>query len=445
MAYTTFDNNYATARFIVGASGQANYLTIQAAITAASSGNTIFILPGTYTENLTLKAGVNISAYTCDAFTPNVVILGTCTFTGTGVVSISGVQLQTNSAFCLAVTGSAASIVNVNECYFNITNNTGISYTSSNAASGLNIINCNGNIGTTGIALIAQSSIGKSIILDCYITNLGSSLTASTISAGTLGIDNSYLYHAFTSSGTSIFGSSYSTFDMNSLNTTAITMGGSGLQNLNSCTVNSGTASAISIGSTATITGCNIASTNTNAITGAGTINNVGNNFTQSSYKINTSTISPGYNTDTSGISFDGGTNLLSNYVQAAAFTPVLNFGGASTGITYTLQVGEYTRIGNCIFYTLTLVLSSKGALTGSATITGFPINAGGFNCCTVLGVTTGLTLTALYTNPYLQVTTGGSIGGLFQYGSGQNAVTIQNTSFTNTTVIVATGFYFTS
>ena len=50
------DNLFGTARFIVNpTAGLGNYTTIQAAITAASAGDTIFIMPAVYTENLTLK------------------------------------------------------------------------------------------------------------------------------------------------------------------------------------------------------------------------------------------------------------------------------------------------------------------------------------------------------------------------------------------------------
>jgi len=61
--FTTSDNNYGTAKLIVDATaGSGNYTTIAAALAAASSGQTIFIRPGTYTENLTLVAGVNLTS-----------------------------------------------------------------------------------------------------------------------------------------------------------------------------------------------------------------------------------------------------------------------------------------------------------------------------------------------------------------------------------------------
>lgn len=51
-------------------------------------------------------------------------------------------------------------------------------------------------------------------------------------------------------------------------------------------------------------------------------------------------------------------------------YTPELLIGGASTGITYSTQIGEYYEIGNMIFGNLHIKLSSKGALSGSLTVT---------------------------------------------------------------------------
>ena len=59
-------------------------------------------------------------------------------------------------------------------------------------------------------------------------------------------------------------------------------------------------------------------------------------------------------------------------------WTPALNFGGATTGITYTTQSGNYVRMGNLVYVHFSIVLSSKGSATGAATITGLPFAGGG-------------------------------------------------------------------
>lgn len=107
-----------TAEYVVDPTlNNGTHQTIQAAITAASSGDTIFIRPGTYTENLTLKAGVNLAAYSCDALTPNVVIAGNATATFTGACTLTGIRLRTNAANFLTVSGVGNTVVNLINCY----------------------------------------------------------------------------------------------------------------------------------------------------------------------------------------------------------------------------------------------------------------------------------------------------------------------------------------
>jgi hypothetical protein len=66
--------------------------------------------------------------------------------------------------------------------------------------------------------------------------------------------------------------------------------------------------------------------------------------------------------------------NTLDDYQEDSAFTPALTFGGGSTGIAYTTQVGQATKIGNRVLFDLTIVLSNKGSSTGVALITGLPV-----------------------------------------------------------------------
>lgn len=69
-----------------------------------------------------------------------------------------------------------------------------------------------------------------------------------------------------------------------------------------------------------------------------------------------------------SGLTFDG-SNTLANY-SVGTWTPTLSFSGASVGVTYSTQQGNYTRIGNTIFFHINLVLTSKGSSTGECRIT---------------------------------------------------------------------------
>lgn len=289
---------YSTAvGHIVDKNGYGDFTTIQAAITAAASGDTVFIRANNtaYSENLTLKAGVNLSAFGSDSSlnaTGRVIISGTCTLTTAGTVTISGIQLQTNSAALLAVTGSANSVVNLENCYLNCTNNTGITYSSSGSTSGINVYRCEADLGTTGIGLYTHSGAGTLRFQNCRITNSGASTTASSNSAGLVQFDQCNLFIPISNSSTGTTNFNFSLADTSAQNTTTFTTAGSGTSNFFQSRGSSGSASTISIGSGTTVV-CqlsSIGSSNANAITGSGTIAYQALAFTGSSQTINTTT-----------------------------------------------------------------------------------------------------------------------------------------------------------
>lgn len=285
------------AKWIVDATAnRGTHTTIQAAITAASAGQTIFIRPGTYTEDLTLKAGVNLTAFGSNSSldgTGSVIISGNATFNAAGTVTISGIQLQTNSAAFLTVSGSAASIVNLENCFLNCTNATGISFSVANTAARIYAFRCEGNLGTTGIGYHSSSSTGILLYDYCYFSNTGNSVTASTNSAGQVLFISSVANIAFSTSSTGVFLTSHSVINPGTLNITAITTAGTGILNQAFLsTISTGSASSISIGSGTTMAVHNniIESSNTNAITGAGTISYSCLAFSATSSTINTTT-----------------------------------------------------------------------------------------------------------------------------------------------------------
>lgn len=349
-------NTFTTAKWIVSpTASDGTHTTIAGALAAASSGDTIFIRPGTYTENPTLVAGVNLAAFQSDSL-GHVIINGTCTLTTAGAVVITGIQLKTNSAALLAVTGSAASVVTLQNCYLNCANNTGITFSSSNGSAGITLNNCSGDVATTGITLFSHSSAGLLIFNYSIFTNTGSSTTASTISAGTMTSFSSSFATLITTSGTGAVVSQGTSFG-NGVNGISLTLGGTGNNGSNFDNYSSGSASCLSIGTgaTANITNAIVASSNTNSIAGAGTLAYGDLVFTGSSKTLSTTT--------------------QTNF-NAGSFTPVLNLGGATTGITYSSQVGHYYRTGSMVFCTIYINLSSKGSATGSATITGLPFTS---------------------------------------------------------------------
>ena len=74
--------------------------------------------------------------------------------------------------------------------------------------------------------------------------------------------------------------------------------------------------------------------------------------------------------TSASGASFSS--QLLDHY-EEGSWTPVLSFGGGTTGITYSARDGAYTRIGRQVTVNFMIEMTSKGSSTGTATVTGLP------------------------------------------------------------------------
>ena len=269
-------NNYGCAKFIVDASAaNGTHTTISSALTSASSGETIFIRPGTYTENPTLKAGVNLCAYVCDSslnITGHVIINGTCSMTTAGTVTISGIQLQTNSAALLSVTGSAASVVELVNCYLNMSNNTGITFSSSSASASIRIETSRGDLGTTGIAIFSHSSAGTLAITRSIFSNSGASSTASTCSAGSVSSIDSFYGNPMTFSGTGRITAKFSEIDSSATNSTSLTTVSGTSNDLQYVRLSSGTATPLSVGGTVTMAGATLHHTNATGITGAGTL-----------------------------------------------------------------------------------------------------------------------------------------------------------------------------
>lgn len=132
--------------------------------------------------------------------------------------------------------------------------------------------------------------------------------------------------------------------------------------------------------------------------------------------------------------------NTLDDY-EEGTFIPTISFGGASVGIVYTNNTGVYTKIGNTVFYSLNIVISSKGTSVGAMLINGLPFT--------------------VHTNPasgapgsmiYVGITTTGTIGiyaiettaslSLVQTDPTGVSTVIANTVVANATTIRVSGHY---
>lgn len=370
-------NTFGVAKWIVSATASdGTHTTIGAALTSASSGDTIFIRPGSYTENLTLKAGVNLSAFPCDAYTAdgnttaaNVIILGKCSATFAGNCSLSGINLKTNSDFCLSVTGSSATTIELKSCYIDANNNTAIQFTSSSGSSKIELYDCRGDMDTTGISYFTHSGAGALKFWSGVYSNNGASSTAATCSGGgTVEIRNSYWNCPVTTSSTSGFIMQFCDCEQ------PLIINGTGSSSILNSNVVGATNSAISIGTGAicSVVNCGINSSNTNAITGAGTLQIGGTIFTSSSSTINTTTVTGlplstkqgGTSLTASGTAGNllksDGTNWTSSTPQSVGASLILisqQVASSSASIAFTLNSSYITY--KLIFRELTMSVGS--------------------------------------------------------------------------------------
>ncbi len=117
----------------------------------------------------------------------------------------------------------------------------------------------------------------------------------------------------------------------------------------------------------------------------------------------------------------------------SGTFTPVLKFGGGTTGITYSTQQGKYTRASGITTVEVKINLTSKGSSTGTASITGLPVNSTAVSVGTLaLDAVSGIT------SPYAYVFAGDSEIFLRQNNSGGIGV-LSNTNFGNASEIILT------
>lgn len=132
---------------------------------------------------------------------------------------------------------------------------------------------------------------------------------------------------------------------------------------------------------------------------------------------------------------------LLADY-EEGTFTPTITFGGGSTGITYNSQLGVYTKIGRMVYYSLSLVLTSKGSSAGDAFVAGLPftaLNTTGINPDGTARSVTSITFVAPFYAAVIQNTT---TAGLLNNNLGAQAF-LTDISFSNTSEFAITGAYF--
>ena len=354
MPINTGDNKFGVAKWIVDPiSGLGTHTTIAGALTSASSGDTIFVRPGTYTENVTLKAGVNLTAFACDAITESVKIVGKLTASFAGTCAINSICLQTNSDYFLVVSGSSATVVNLQNCLLSMSNNASIQYTSSSSSSEISLLSCSIK-GGGNYAFITSTGSGSVRISNCY--SFGSeSNVASTFQAGTLTAmrSNFKFPFSFTSFGTSYL--DHCQIDTSTAPSTAITCTTSGTLNVQNCYIKTGTAQSVAAnnGTTVNLQECVINSSVVGGVAVSGTAGGICQ-AGPTAWEGTASVINP--------------TNLTISdlpFGRYNTYQPTVTFGGNSVGITYSTRNGLFWVFGKLVCVNIFLVLSSKGSSTG--------------------------------------------------------------------------------
>lgn len=130
--------------------------------------------------------------------------------------------------------------------------------------------------------------------------------------------------------------------------------------------------------------------------------------------------------------------------MATTSFTPTVSFGGGNTGITYTTQNAVYSRIGQFVYVSILIVLSSKGSSTGDAECGGLPYSIDGtYSYVFTLQNTNAIT----YVGTQL-VGLGNSATSVINFStfsSAGAAANVTDVGFANTTQFRITGFYATS
>lgn len=291
-------NPMSVARWIVDPLGvNGTHTTIGAALLSAFSGETIFILPGFYTEDLILVPGVNLTAFTCDSYTPNVTIAGLTQLTAAGTVSISGIRLTTNGNFCLAIAGSAASIINCIDCEIVGTINACILNNCSSSSGSISLYNCIGDQLSAGHLLYLNAGAGAINFSYCTFNNTSGNTGVSNCSSGTVNIMYCQFSQPVSYSGTGQGSILWSNILCSSINQVALATAGTSFCSVSNSRFESGTASSVSIGSGTEVElkDCEVFSNQSSAIaiTGSGTLDYSPIIFSGTADLINTTTQVP--------------------------------------------------------------------------------------------------------------------------------------------------------
>jgi hypothetical protein len=129
------------------------------------------------------------------------------------------------------------------------------------------------------------------------------------------------------------------------------------------------------------------------------------------------------------------------DWYKEGTFVPTIAFGGDDVDVTYGTQLGQYTRIGNRVFFDIYIALTSKGSSTGALGIFTLPYTSANNGIFTAVSLRVGGLAAAVTTDVsgYIQPNTSGVLLNKFAAG----AVTdLSDTDVEDTSSFVITGSY---
>jgi hypothetical protein len=130
---------------------------------------------------------------------------------------------------------------------------------------------------------------------------------------------------------------------------------------------------------------------------------------------------------------------LLSDYEQGT-FTPVWTGSTTNPTVTYSTQTGQYTKIGNVVYFNLSLVTTAATGGSGNLVITGLPFSA------TRIGTiypTFVYNFASTATAPKQQATQGSTLLNYTNNTDNTNAAVTTLTGSPGTAFLFCGGFYY--
>jgi len=253
--------NYTSYKYIVTGSEPGPFHTIQSCIDyvqALGISTTVFVRPGTYTEDLTLYDGINVTG----SSEGQVIVVGTHTPPATGTVVLTNLYLSSLTSVMSSVAAGTTDLTcdsctfDVNQYVYDLANWTGSLHLNNcleqsvanalilnNGGSAIEILNS--SVGATGFGSTTLSGLTRIF---------GSSIYNALSLSGASAIDNSYIEGSIAITGTN--DATLSNSKINSGANTALIATTTGLVSVENCVINATGLLAIDGSSSVELTSC---------------------------------------------------------------------------------------------------------------------------------------------------------------------------------------------